>query len=105
MSEKRKPSHDLARFKQICGDPDRLTITRAALTSATRLGFGRIEIAATIRSMERRHFYKSMTSFADHRQWQDVYRTPSSAGVIYVKFTDDVVTEFILLSFKEKDDG
>jgi motility quorum-sensing regulator / GCU-specific mRNA interferase toxin len=29
---------------------------------------------------------------------------PSPVGVLYVKFTADVVTEFLLLSFKEKDD-
>jgi motility quorum-sensing regulator / GCU-specific mRNA interferase toxin len=45
-----------------------------------------------------------MTSYADHRIWQDVYHVPSSAGTLYVKFTADAVTEFLLLSFKEKDD-
>ena len=30
--------------------------------------------------------------------------SPQSVGVLYVKFTADVVTEFLLLSFKEKDD-
>ena len=53
--------------------------------------------------MERPHFFKSMTSYEDHRIWQDVYYVPSSAGLLYVKFTADVVTEFLLLSFKEKD--
>ena len=55
-------------------------------------------------SMQRAHFYKSMTSYGDHRVWQDVYHVPSEAGTLYVKFTADVVTEFLLLSFKEKDD-
>jgi motility quorum-sensing regulator/GCU-specific mRNA interferase toxin len=36
---------------------------------------------------------------------QDVYHVPSPAGVLYVKFTADVVTEFPLLSFKEKGDA
>jgi motility quorum-sensing regulator/GCU-specific mRNA interferase toxin len=54
--------------------------------------------------MQRAHFYKSMTSHGDHRIWQDVYHVPSEAGTLYVKFTADVVTEFLLLSFKEKDD-
>lgn len=43
-----------------------------------------------------------MTSFADHRVWQDVYHVPSEQGALYVKFTADAVTEFLLLSFKEK---
>lgn len=46
-----------------------------------------------------------MTAYADHRVWQDVYYVPSEAGVLYVKFTADVMTEFLLLSFKEKGDG
>jgi len=58
-----------------------------------------------IQTMERRHFYKSMTAYADHRAWQDVYHVPSDAGLLYVKFTADTVTEFLLLSFKEKNDG
>jgi motility quorum-sensing regulator/GCU-specific mRNA interferase toxin len=54
--------------------------------------------------MHRVHFYKSMTSHGDHRIWQDVYHVPSDAGTLYVKFAADDVTEFLLLSFKRKDD-
>ncbi len=57
---------------------------------------------ATIHTMERGQFYKSMTSYAGHRSWQDVYHVPSTAGTLYIKFTADVVAEFVLLSFKEK---
>jgi len=45
-----------------------------------------------------------MTSYSDHRVWQDVYHVPSTYGLLYVKFTADAVSEFLLLSFKEKDD-
>ena len=54
--------------------------------------------------MRRSQFSKSMTSYADHRIWQDVYHVPSRAGVLYVKFTADAVSEFLLLSFKGSDD-
>ena len=43
-----------------------------------------------------------MTVYADHRPWQDVYHVPSPLGVLYVKFTVNVITEFLLLSFKGK---
>ena len=66
------------------------------------LGFGRAEIEATIKTMQRSQFYKSMTAYRDHRIWQDVYHVPSLAGALYVKFTADAVTEFVLPSFKEK---
>jgi len=54
--------------------------------------------------MQRSHFYQSMTAYADHRAWQDVYHVPSPEGLLYVKFTADAVTAFLLLSFKERDD-
>lgn len=47
-------------------------------------------------------FFKSMTSFGDHRQWQDVYHVPAGDLIVYLKFTDDLLTEFTVLSFKEK---
>ena len=51
--------------------------------------------------MESKHFYKSMTSHQSAQLWQDVYRVPAEIGLIYVKFTSEVVTEFKVLSFKE----
>jgi motility quorum-sensing regulator / GCU-specific mRNA interferase toxin len=102
--QKRKPTYDLEAFKAAFSSEDRLNVTGSALRSAASLGFGRFEIVATIQTMQRNQFYKSMTSFADHRVWQDVYHVPSSIGELYVKFTADVLTEFLLLSFKEKDD-
>ncbi|MBJ6802602.1 type II toxin-antitoxin system MqsR family toxin [Geomonas propionica] len=103
MTEKRKPTYDLAAFKAAFGTVERLALTGTALRNSASLGFRRIEIVATIQSMQPEHFYKSMTSYADARLWQDVYHVPSPVGLLYVKFTADVITEFLLLSFKEKD--
>lgn len=48
-------------------------------------------------------FYKSMTSHWDSRRWQDVYHVPAGRDLtIYLKFTDNIVTEFVVLSFKER---
>ena len=44
-----------------------------------------------------------MTSYADHRVWQDVYHVPTAVGMLYIKFRNDAVTRFTVLSFKEKD--
>ncbi|WBQ13802.1 type II toxin-antitoxin system MqsR family toxin [Hyphomonadaceae bacterium BL14] len=103
MPEKRKPTYDIEAVKAIFSAVEKLNVTGSALRGAASLGFGRSEIIAAIQTIERRHFYKSMTSFSDHRVWQDVYHVPSEQGVLYVKFTADAVTEFLLLSFKEKD--
>ncbi len=105
MTEKRKPTYDLEAFKAAFASVDGINVTGTAVRSAAALGFGRAEIVATIQTMQRPHFYKSMTSYADHRIWQDVYHVPSDVGTLYVKFTADAVTEFLLLSFKEKDNG
>jgi motility quorum-sensing regulator/GCU-specific mRNA interferase toxin len=96
ISETRKPTYDLEAIKAAA---HRIRITAAAL------GFRRAEIVAIIQTIQRRQFYKSMTSYEGHRIWQDVYHVPTEAGMLDVKFTSDVVTEFVLLSFKEKDDG
>jgi motility quorum-sensing regulator/GCU-specific mRNA interferase toxin len=101
--EKRKPSFDLERFRAVAGNPLTLDMTRSALMSARALGFDTFEVARLIRTMTRSMFYKSMTSYADARQWQDVYHVPADSDlVIYLKFTDRVVTDFTILSFKEK---
>jgi len=105
MTEKFKPTYDLEAIKAAFSTEDGLYLTGTALRDAASLGFGRTEIVATIQTMERTYFYKSMTSLRDYRIWQDVYHVPSGVGVLYVKFTADVVTEFLLLSFKEKDNG
>jgi len=102
--EKRRRTYDLNAFKAAFNSAEKIKVTATAIKSAAELGFGRAEIVATIQTMQQTHFYKSMTAYADNRVWQDVYHVPSEAGTLYVKFTADAETEFLLLSFKEKGD-
>mgnify|MGYP001806234945 CR=1 FL=1 len=97
--EKRTPTYDLASFKDAAAH---MAVTTTALQGAQGLGIGRKGMTVVIQTMERRHFYKSMTSYTNHREWQDVYHVPHGDLVLYVKFVADVVAEFRLLSFKEK---
>jgi len=101
-TEKRKPTYDLDAIKSAFSTVQGLRATGTAIKGAATLGFGRAEIVATIQTIERRQFFKSMTAYADHTVWQDVYHVPSEQGVLYIKFTADAVAEFLLLSFKEK---
>ncbi len=101
--EKRKPTYDLEAFKAAFSTAERLNVTGTAIRTAAAIGFGSAEIVATIQTMQRRQFFKSMTSYGDHRIWQDVYHVPSPGGLLYVKFTADAVTEFLLMSFKQKE--
>lgn len=103
MTEKRKPTYDLDAFKTSVASVDKLNATTTAVRTAAALGFDRAGIVATIQGMRRSQFHKSMTAYADHRIWQDVYHVPSAVGTLYVKFMADAVTAFLLLSFKEKD--
>jgi motility quorum-sensing regulator/GCU-specific mRNA interferase toxin len=43
-------------------------------------------------------FYKSMTTHADYRVWQEVYRHTTPAGEVYLKLT---VVQDVIVSFKE----
>ena len=54
-----------------------------------------------IASLSRREFYKSMTTYADHRVWQDVYHaaTPIRKDA-YIKITLRAAAPVI--QFKEK---
>ncbi len=84
------------------GRPERLAITVSAFRDASALGFDRNGIIGVLTSIRRPMFVKSMTTFGDHRLWQDVYHVPAEGLVLYVKFQADVVTEFRVMSFKEK---
>lgn len=100
--EKRRPTYDLEAFKAALGTPERLAMTTSALQDATMLGFDRRAVVEVLLSMDRSMFFKSMTTFADHRIWQDVYHVPAHDLLLYVKFQADVVTEFRVMSFKER---
>lgn len=100
--EKKRPTYDLEAIKIVLGSVETLAMTTSALSDALTLGFDRGGVAEVITTMERNMFYKSMTTFADHRVWQDVYHVPARGMILYVKFQADVVTQFAVMSFKEK---
>jgi motility quorum-sensing regulator/GCU-specific mRNA interferase toxin len=88
--------------KEAFSDVDSLVVTKTALLDARQLGFLRCDMVEAIQALEKTHFYKSMTSHADNNVWQDVYHVPFRNLVLYIKFTEDRITQFRLLSFKEK---
>jgi motility quorum-sensing regulator/GCU-specific mRNA interferase toxin len=102
MAEKHRPTHDLEAIKSVFSDTNNLNITGTALRDAAALGYGSEEIIEVIQSIDPSDFHKTMASEKNPGLWQDVYRVPDGDMLLYVKFTSDVVTEFKLLSFKEK---
>jgi len=73
--------------------------TVSALAGGTALGFDFEGIVGVVMALTPADFYKSMTTHADHRVWQDVYRPVTPAGEVYLKLT--VIDDVLIVSFKE----
>ena len=73
--------------------------TLSALAGGAALGFDFEGIVSVVQALTPADFYKSMTTHADHRVWQDVYRPATSAGEVYLKLT--VIDDVLIVSFKE----
>ncbi len=99
--EKRVPSFQLTTVQAEFGSPDSLRMTVSAKLSVSLLGFSDQDVVDVIQSLTRGNFYKSMTSYADHKVWQDVYHGSYKGHALYIKFTRDPRGHFIL-SFKER---
>lgn len=100
MTDKRKQTYDLASIQRAAS---KMTMTRQALSGAAEMGMTRSDMENVIRSLTRKNFYKSVTTYTDHRVWMDVYHGRTAEYEIYIKFVQDTVTEFTCTSFKEKD--
>jgi motility quorum-sensing regulator / GCU-specific mRNA interferase toxin len=77
----------------------RVRATYSALAGGAALGLGFEQIVVVVAALTSRDFYKSMTTHAGHRVWQDVYRPKTPAGDVYLKLT--VVDDVLIVSFKE----
>jgi motility quorum-sensing regulator/GCU-specific mRNA interferase toxin len=80
---------------------DKVRATRVAYDGAALVGISTLaamcEVVLTLTPAD---FYKSMTTHADHRVWQDVYHGKTTDGTaLYVKLT--VVDDLLIVSFKE----
>jgi motility quorum-sensing regulator / GCU-specific mRNA interferase toxin len=96
--EKRTPHCPLTKVKALI-DAGKILVTASAVIGAEMLGLDEAAIVAVVRSLTRQDFYKSMTTYADHRIWQDVYHPVTSAGDVYLKLT--VLDDVLVVSFKE----
>ena len=98
--EKGSPHCKLSVVKTLI-EADRVKATASAFNGARDLGINDLAgMCAVVMSLTSTDFFKSMTTHADHRIWQDVYRasTASSADV-YLKLT--VIDDVLIVSFKE----
>ena len=96
--EKRTPHCPLPKVKALI-EAGRIRVTASAVIGAEILGMDRAAIVTVVKSLTMQDFYKSMTTYADHRIWQDVYHPVTPAGDVYLKLT--VVEDVLVVSFKE----
>ncbi len=96
--EKRTPHCPLSVVKTLI-DAGKVRTTQSARSGAAALDLDYRGMLAVIQALTPGDFYKSMTTHADHRLWQDVYRPTTEVGDIYLKLT--VIDDVLIVSFKE----
>ncbi|MCF8167468.1 MAG: type II toxin-antitoxin system MqsR family toxin [Rhodoferax sp.] len=80
------PSYSLADIlAQMQSVPD-MNLTVSARAGIRDAGMGQADALSVVQSLTRKHFYKGMTSHADHRVWQDVYHGQWGDVALYIKF-------------------
>ncbi|MCW3611358.1 type II toxin-antitoxin system MqsR family toxin, partial [Burkholderia cenocepacia] len=79
----------------------KVSATGSAFEGARALGINDLAgMCAIVLALTSENFYKSMTTHADHRVWQDVYHAKTSSGdEVYLKLT--VIEDVLIVSFKE----
>ncbi|ACL73068.1 conserved hypothetical protein [Thioalkalivibrio sulfidiphilus HL-EbGr7] len=85
--EKRSAHYDLDDIKDVVARLGIRAFTRSSIDGGAEMGLASREMIAVVLGVERGMFYKSMTTYQDHKVWQDVYHVPTRAGPAYVKFT------------------
>jgi motility quorum-sensing regulator / GCU-specific mRNA interferase toxin len=98
LVEKATPHCKLSIVKALVG-AGHVRTTRSAREGAVALGLDFDGILAVVMALTSADFHKSMTTHADHRVWQDVYRPMTAAGEVYLKLT--VIDDVLIVSFKE----
>ena len=96
--EKRSPHCKLSVVRTLI-EAGKIRTTHTARAGAVALGFSFSDMVAVVLALTPADFYKSMTTYADHTIWQDVYRPKTRAGDVYLKLT--VLDDVLIVSFKE----
>lgn len=96
--EKRTPHCNLTIVKALV-EVGKVRTTQTARAGASELGLDYHSMLSVVMALRQKDFYKSMTTHADHTVWQDVYRTSTQVGDVYLKLT--VIDDLLIVSFKE----
>ena len=97
--EKQTPHYPLLAIQaQMRSVPD-MNLTVSARSGIRAAGLSQMDALVLVQSLKRTDFYKSMTTLADHKVWQDVYHGQWNGLGLYVKFQQ--AGEYFVISFKE----
>ena len=97
--EKGTAHYKLVRVRELLS-AGRMRMTRAAFAGASSMGLSASTVRQLLLQLDAGDFYKSMTTYEDHRVWQDVYRPVTRQGALYIKLT--VIDDVVVVSFKQR---
>ena len=95
---KTAPHCKLAVVKRLVKE-GRVRSTTSALVGGAALGFDFDAMVQIVLALVPADFYKSMTTHADHKIWQDVYHHSTVGGDVYLKLT--IIDDVLIVSFKD----
>lgn len=100
--EKLRSHFSLHEIIQLASTPESVVFTAVARKGAAELGMNVEDMFLVLTTLTMRDFYKSMTSFADHTSWQDVYRPVFRGVPLYLKLTIIPECNLLVVSFKRR---
>jgi len=106
--DKWKPHYSLEKLKELVRN-GRYIITKSASQDAFRLGLSEHEILEVVLSLKMDDFYKSMTSYRNHKLWQDVYKPrvyiQDEEMELYIKLQKSTDSKCVIISFKKSEES
>jgi len=99
--EKRSPHYPLVRVQFLVNELGARAFTKSAMDGGRALGLTTSEMLGVFAALTTQNFYKSMTTYADHTIWQDVYICQTiQRREVYLKLT--MRDQKPVIQFKEK---
>lgn len=100
--DKYQPHYPLRQLQTLVQQLGSSAFTVTAIRGGAAMGLTVGEMLMVIAALNRTNFYKSMTTYADHRVWQDVYHAdiPQLRKTAYIKMT--LHDGSPVIQFKEK---
>ncbi len=97
--EKLKNHYSLADIQAQMITVPAMNLTGSAREGIRLAGMAQADALTVVKILHRCNFHKSMTTHADHHDWQDVYHSEWNGILLYIKFQRE--GDYFVVSFKE----